>query len=442
MRILAIEEFNMTAIVSLDFRSKLKFEFESAWNESDKVDQLGKRAVARSSQAQPSAWKANAFMGATKTLPGIASGVMNLRNTFHGNSNPIALKGISLSSVMSPLMGYIALDKSSKEYQEAVKIHDTAGSAMGAFNIAQASGQILGGLSSAPYTALSIASTLTSAKCVKVAATVFGRVGTGVSGVSSLLSLFPHIIALAQDFQFDSMVYEVMTAPENDTDAKKYHAGLTFMLKRLYGTPEEWAEIAVDTFFDNSLRAGWYYKKPAEISPEDLALLSSDELKFIDLCVAVKGFKGDSKYAMLGHLKHSFINWKKRMRADFIRKTGPKTLKLVSGAAALLPSLENGKEVKAAKRLFTEINKEKWTNRILHVALIGLTILGISALVAGTLSTGGTMSIVIAAALVVVSLGMVAINGYFLYQALQSGSFDTKDKVMFIFSTTLLMSSA
>ena len=130
------------------------------------------------------------------------------------------------------------------------------------------------------------------------------------------------------------------------------------------------------------------------------------------------------------------------MRADFIRKTGPKTLKLVSGAAALLPSLENGKEVKAAKRLFTEINKEKWTNRILHVALIGLTILGVSALVAGTLSTGGAMSIVIAAAFLVVSLAMVAINGYFLYQALQSGSFDTKDKVMFIFSTTLLMSSA
>ena len=76
---------------------------------------------------------------------------------------------------------------------------------------------------------------------------------------------------------------------------------------------------------------------------------------------------------------------------------------------------------------------------MLDGASVFFCILGVFALVAGTIATGGGLAIAGAALWVATSIGMLSIDGYFFYQACQSGAFDTKDKALFFVANALLL---
>ncbi|MDJ0651997.1 MAG: hypothetical protein QNJ27_03190 [Simkaniaceae bacterium] len=78
-------------------------------------------------------------------------------------------------------------------------------------------------------------------------------------------------------------------------------------------------------------------------------------------------------------------------------------------------------------------------NQSLHAGIIFLCLVGVFALVAGTVACTEALGIVIAAAWVVSAIGMLVIDGYFLHQALGSGEMDKNDKLAFFVSNVLLI---
>ena len=296
----------------------------------------------------------------------------------------------------------------------------------------------LGGMTATPLRALSIAGTYTSAKGITVATGILGPVSSTFFGLTYLLLLIPSAISFVKNVFYSHQLSKVMEAPENKTEAQKYAAGLRFLKGSLEGTPEDWEETALATLKDKSLWEGWDLKE-AHIDPEELQLLSAEELHFIEERIGQERYDMLSHPKMVQHTQKAFINMKKRKEAELQRQTGGETVALVKKSGPLLKLLESGKGVEAAKEVFQTIKEESRKSRLLHGAIVFFCALGIFATIAGTVATGGGLPIAIAAIWVIASIGMLIIDGYCLYQAYQSGVLDTKDKAMFVIANTLLV---
>ena len=400
------------------------------------VDKVGQRSI--SQIPKPSAWKSSEYMYFAGDLAGTPRLTASLVNTIQGRVNPPGLNALGMTASLSVLTGYVAGCRGSVAYEKAHKIGDQTGKVLGAMNMVRGSVESLGGMTATPLRALSIAGTYTSAKGITVAAGILGPVSSTFFGLTYLLLLIPSAISLVKNILYSHQLNKVMEAPENQTEAQKYAAGLRFLKGSLEGTPEDWEKVALATLKDSSLWEGWNLKE-AHLAPEELHLLSAEELHFIEERI------GQEKYDMISHLKmvqhtqQAFINMKKCKEVELKRQTGGETVALVKKSGPLLKLLETGKGVEAAKEMFGTIHSEAGKSRLLHGAIILFCALGLFATIAGTVATGGGLPIAIAAIWVITSIGMLAIDGYFLYQAHQSGALDTKDKTMFLIANTLLL---
>lgn len=407
-----------------------------------KTDTVGQSAIAKAPKEPTCAWKSNEYMYFAGDISGVPRLTASLVNTIQGKPDPAGLQGLGLTSALSVLTGYVAAERGYNAYQEAEKIGDTTGQITGAINMVRGPMEMLGGLTFTPFRALSIAATYTSAKSVTVAAGIFANVGSAFFALTYILLMIPSIMALYENISFHRELYEVMEAPENKTEAEKYHAGLKFLIDTLNGTEKDWEKTVKDLLADHSIVENGVVKVAPEVDPEELKLLSQEELDYIDEEIDRAGFDIDNHPLMIAHAQAAFIKMKKRLEVEFSRKTGPEALSLIKKAEPLLELLKVGQGVEMAKELFSKIDTEKWKNRILHGALIFFCAVGVFALIAGMVASGGTLGIVIAAAWVVTTVGMLAIDGYFLYEAYKSGSLDTKDKLFFMVGTLILSIAA
>jgi len=403
-----------------------------------KTDVVGQEAIARAPKKVSKAWKSPEYMylaGDIASLPRLSA---SLVNTIHGRPDPAGLQGLGLTSTMSVLTGYVAGRRGYNEYVRSDEIGDTTGKVMGAVNIVRAPIEIGTGLTFAPFRALSIAATYTSAKSVTVAAGVFFKLGSALGALGYLLLMVPSFIFFKQNISFHKELDAVMNAPENETEAQKYEAGLKFLVDTLKGTPEDWEQTVVETVNNRSLWDGWILKE-AHVDPEEVKHLSKEELAFIEKRIVQEGYESLHQPMMIEHTKQAFINMKKRKEVEFSRKTGFEATTLVKKAEPLLELLKVGKGVADAKELFGKIDTEKLKNRVLHGAIIFFCVVGVFALVAGMFASGGGLGIAIAAAWVVTMIGMLGIDGYFFYKAYQSGSLETSDKLIFFIANALLL---
>ena len=403
-----------------------------------KTDAVGQEAIARAPKKPSAVWKTPEYMylaGDIASLPRLSA---SLVNTIHGRPDPAGLQGLGLTSSLSVLTGYIAGRRGYDEYERSGEIGDTTGQVSGIINMARAPMEIMTGLTFVPFRSLSIAATYTSAKSVTVAAGVFFKLGSAFGALGYLLLMIPSFIFLTQNISFHRKLSTVMNAPENKTEAQKYAAGLKFMIDALKGTPDDWEQAVVETVNNPLIREGEHVKDVI-VDPEELELLSKEELDFIEDRIDREGYDMHDHPKMIEHTKQAFINMKKRKEVEFSRKTGFEATALVKKAGPLLELLKVGKGVADAKMLFGKIDVEKWKNRILHGAIIFFCAVGVFALVAGMFVSGGGIGIAIAAAWVVTMIGMLAIDGYFFYKACQSGSLETSDKLIFFIANALLL---
>lgn len=366
--------------------------------------------------------------------------VGSLWNTVQGRPDPVGFHGLGLTSIFSVYTGYVAGIRGKKDYTESSRIGDSTGQAIGAVNMVRAPMEILGGLTFTQVRALSIAATYTSAKSVTVASAVLGIVGSAFYAGTYILLAIPSVVSLFKNCQFGKKLDKAMDCETEPT--KKAQSGLKTLMEELDGTVEEKKEFLKGIVEDPKI---WDGEKILDPGKTDHSQYSLEELRL--LWVEAQKYTSDdySTELLYGHFKQRFIDFKAKKEAQFSRKTGADSIDLVrkelnmSPQKRLVARIEKGKGLEEAQALIGKVKSEMTKNKILHAAIIFFCVVGVVALVAGTVASGGGLAIAIAVAWVVSSIGMLAIDGYFLYKTLQSGNMDKKDKIAFFVANALLI---
>lgn len=364
--------------------------------------------------------------------------VVGVQNAVLGKPDAAGMHGLGLTSIFSVYTGAVAGQRGYKEYTESSKIDDTTGKVMGAVNMARAPMEIMGGLTFTPFRALSIAAMYTSSKVVIAAQFIFGILGSAFFAVTYALLAIPSAISLYKNTRFSSKLDSAMN--EGKTRYSKVKYGLLALKNEYKGTEEE------KRAFLGKVAESSKVAKGKKAKPIDESLLTSSEKMFL-LNEARKHapldpFKANDLY---GHFKEQFVKFKAKKEVQFARKTGPETAAWMKEELAkpveeqLFYQVEWGNGLDKAEGVLGRIKNEMLKNRILHVAIIVFCMIGVAALIAGTIYTGGAIGIAIAVAWVVASVGMLAIDAYFLYKALQQGEMDKKDKIAFFVANALLI---
>ncbi|MCB1081562.1 MAG: hypothetical protein KDK63_00300, partial [Chlamydiia bacterium] len=225
------------------------------------------------------------------------------------------------------------------------------------------------------------------------------------------------------------------------TDLEKAKAALTALMDEASGTEAEKSEFLAKVMEEIDV--------DGDFIKIDEGALTDEELEFLEN--KARELAPNNPKVVLGHFKEHFVRFKAEKFAEFTRKVGAATAAKVRdelakpSATRLDARLENTEDTEAFKKANEVIEgaqSEILKNRILHVAIVAFCVLGITALILGNIFTGGLLGTIIVATWILVSLGMLAIDGYFLYQALKNGEMENSDKIAIFVMNALMITMA
>ncbi|MCP5505824.1 MAG: hypothetical protein H7A38_02950 [Chlamydiales bacterium] len=364
-----------------------------------------------------------------------------LQDAIAGTPNPPGMSGLGLTSIFSVYTGVVATQRGYESYKKASEVKDSVGEVVGKVNMSRGPFEVLGGLTFTPFRALSIAAMYSSSKAVALAQVIFGTIGSAFFAVTYALLAIPSMISLHQNRKFDAKLTDAID--KHETRYAKAKMGIKTLMEEMTGTVEE-KRAFLEKFAEDPKQ--WKGKDAEEVDP---SLLTDKERRFLFEEATRLGAPDYTHVNELyDHFQVEFVKFKEKKEAQFGRKTGPETVAWVKRELAkppqeqLLHQLEWGKGLDEAEEILGQVKNEMFKNRLLHLGIIVASLIGVAALIAGTIATGGGLGIAIAVAWVISAVGMLAIDGYFLYKALQQGEMNQKDKVAFFVMNVLMIAIA
>ncbi|WP_420420527.1 hypothetical protein [Simkania sp.] len=399
----------------------------------------------------------NEFIYATSDISSLYRMVHGVQLAVANQPTPPADNALGITSGASILTGYIAGCRGYVENREASKIGDFWGQVSGKVTMARGAFETAYGAVMLPTRILSLVAASSGSQSVAQSAAITGNVGSALGGVMYLLLAIPCAISMGKGIQFKVGLSKAMNNPEFKTEREKLRGGIEYIMNKLVLKRDDRREMAFKVVNDPSIWDGENVK-PIDVSEADEKLLSQGDKDYI------QGFAGrygelheydEFTIAQIGqHIKSAFITGKKLKEAELGRMADPATVKLVkeelekSEADRLLERLQDPEDLTAvedAKKFLGEVNKNTNFNIGMNAAIAFLCVLGAVAFFVGMGATGGALGIALAVIWVVVSVGMLAVDGYYLWQAYKSGDPKLGDKVimslMGLFMTASVMTA-
>ncbi|WP_194847791.1 hypothetical protein [Candidatus Neptunochlamydia vexilliferae] len=350
-------------------------------------------------------WTSREYAYATTGFANVGRFGASLSNAIHGRPDSLGMQGVGMTVALGMLTGPITFVKGVKAYLKAKKLGDLWGKVIGMVNTIRGPNETLGALTFSTFRALSIAGAYTSGKALTVATMVFNHFGTATFGLGYIFLAIPSIIGLVKNGSFGK---ELAANPGKEIEILK---------KELRGSYEK------RKAFVDRVKAGKVKDKDRDIS-----VLTREDLSFLE-----REAQGDTE--LLKKLKNAYPLFKKGREKVLARKTGEETVRLIKELGERTP----GKAEAAV--ILKQVKKEMAWSRFYHVAMLTFCIIGMTAVITGSIASGGTLGIIASAAWLATGIGMLGIDLHGLYKAWQAGNIDLKDKVSFVAMNALLFLS-
>ena len=366
--------------------------------------------------------------------------VMSFSNAMNGRPDGIGVHLFGMTAVFSLFTGYMAGKRGHHQYETASKINDVVGQGLGAVNMARAPAEMLGGLTFTAFRGASIAGTFTSSTALTTAQTVLSGLGSAFFVLTYAFIAVPSAVTLYKNINFGRKLSAAIDGAEGELAKAK--AALTVLMEEASGTEAEKSEFLAKVMEEINV--------DADCMEIDEGALTDEELKFLESKASELAPEG-KKSEVFSHFKEHFVRFKAEKFAEFTRKVGAETAAKVRDELAKpsakrldtrLKNIEDTDALKEANEVIEGAQSEILKNRILHVAIVAFCVLGITALILGNIFTGGLLGTIIVATWILVSLGMLAIDGYFLYQALKNGEMENSDKIAIFVMNALMITMA
>jgi len=384
----------------------------------------------------------NEFIYATSDISSLYRMVHGVQLAFANKPTPSADTALGITSGASILTGYVAGCRGYVENREASKIGDFWGQVSGKVTMARGGFETLYGAAFLPARILTLVSASNGSQAVAQSATALGNLGSVLGGVMYLLLAVPCAISMGKGVQFKVGLHSAMNDPELKTEREKLRAGIEYIMGKLVLKRDDRKELATQVVKDPNIWDGESIK-PVDISEKDEEALSQNDKDYIEGFTEAYGKKHDFDeltIAQLGqHMKLAFINGKKLKEAKLGRMAGAETVALVkeelgkTEGERLLERLLDPEDLTAiedAEKFLNQVDKNANFNIWFNAAIVVLCLLGAAAFFAGIFVTSGWGAIAIAIIWVVVSVGMLGIDGYCLWQAYKQGDPKFGDKVV------------
>jgi|GEM_PF-6577288 len=362
------------------------------------------------------------FLGVVGAFWDVVSDISgSIRNSFSvacsTTSTPV-LPILGFTTSLSAISGTIGLIESVRDIQTAIKINDFWGVVKDGLAIGAKATMAIGGVIYIPTRILQIITARGGSDPMLRAAAVTGNVGSGFfMGTSALISL-SSALTLFRALPFR---YELSQVEEGKE--------IKFLKEYLEISGDEIEEILdkVCTDIENfDEEIGIDYATEVSIKNDDIDVLG----QYIGQDTRVSGLSDKEKGLVLRLICKE---------CDFLRAKKEARLSELIGA-------ENVQVLKGDKieDVTAFVDAVKWENSkamIISSCIILICVTSMTATVLSFVLTGGTSAIVISALFVLVSLGWMGVDGYYLLKQLESPELTTMQKVILI-ATTLLMNAA
>lgn len=356
-------------------------------------------------------------MGEFCYLQGDSSSLVRMTNDYASevfqtpfiNSKAEAMLG--MTSSMSILTGMVAYDKGYSYYDQSKRIGDVSGKVLGGLKMARGRVETLAGLTITPYRIIGMTDAATTVKSVGVAAKILGKASGVLYSLVYFLMMVPIAINMMDIFDLScdlSKAGKNASSP-NEQVEKKYE----FLMSRLQLTDKDYQEC-LEYVIENKVTD--YEKKEAlKILPQlpkeykeiawNLTRPSMGEARenyFLGICKRIHD-RLEAKQIDLGRL----------VGTDALEKL----LKIKE------PNLEQKTEIVEAVE--KGITNAQWRDGIILAACL----LGVVAFSLATFGMGPTL---LAGLILVIitSLSMIGIDGYFLMQAVLHESPTKNEKIL------------
>lgn len=373
---------------------------------------------------------------------------LKFRSTISNQFNPTANLTSQMISGISILTGYITGCRGYVQNKQARKIGDVWGQICGKAKIASGGLEMASGAIQLPMSGLSIAAITTSSKVVFQSLLVLGKVSSGLSAVSVLLSTTPHMVAIAKKMELHWNLKKTMNDPQFKTKNEKLAAGIRYIIDQFNLTESDRKNII--------LRVKNKKLTPINIDSKDNKILSQFDKDYIDRATDEIGqeyrYDHDRIGQLKAHIKNEFIIEKKRKKVEFERRTSKSCTELIikelqkKDNKQLVNRLFNKKDFTAidqAEIFLKKFQKAHHLHLLFNVSTCLIYLIGASLLLAGIgcSLTGGAIPIGLIVTGLVICILTCAHDSYSIYQAYKKHNLHSKDKAVIALSNLFLGSS-
>ena len=368
-------------------------------------------------------------------LYGMSQNVSNVWHRVYGQTPPGQVNGLALFSVYGLYTGYVRGKQGVQGYIQSTKIGDHTGQAVGALNGIRGPVEIMRGCSNTLMGALSIAAAY-SVKGATTGSTVLNGINYAFSGIIYVLLAIPNVMYLVKNVRFGQLLNRAM-----DRESGPVHqtiAALRLLIDSLEGSEEEKEECIKKVVEDPKV---WDEKGEAVLDLnewDDSRELSEKEKTFLLKNATEYTSNRECAQRLYGHFQKAYCAFKQKKEAEFVRKTGLRSLEAVRHICtsdSFLADIENGNRIEKGKEVIACVKREMTKNKIIYLATIVFCSLGVGILLASTL---GVTGIGIPIAWVILSLGMFAIDWYVLSEKLQLEKRDKGDQISLLVANALI----
>lgn len=323
----------------------------------------------------------------------------------------IAYQLSGITTGLNAIAGYLAAQNKWQQWSMAKEVGDSNGAFQAGSDFVMSAAQAVGGLSFLLYRPLSIASGLQQAPVSSfngpnaLGNAAYGslQIGTGIFGLFYLMGVVSSASVIKEVDDFEAELNK------RETDDEK----LEFLKDSLEGLESEITD-SKEACIEEAIATGErnleiLFKEMKKAGIKDVPNLNKKERRLV-----IERAMPEGELAGYGKdIKLQKLRIKKEM--VLVRVTSPKCVQMLKETEM------DGVEAESAEVIVAETKAAMKVNRTIYGTLLATCLLGVLATIAGFIFVSGIGAIVVAAAFVLVVIGMFIVDAYCLKQTLNAG---------------------
>ncbi len=365
-----------------------------------------------------------------------------MKGAVSGRDMAIGYQAFGSLTGVNAVLGYVGMYGGLQNLAYAKAINDQQGVLLERITVLKGGSLMGAGVTYGAFRPLSIAARLAHGEATSILNGIAGSMAIAGSG---FYSLFFGLLAMSSSLQ----IVESSSFQARLEEAESFEDKLQVLVKALDAAPDQ-IKASDEKLKNEALKSG---KKDLKKALKELGIsnVPREKLQGLLLKVIEESVGGWTSASRQKNVQNELMKIGLSMRVQKLEKKqeakmqrilsskGFAALKALKNTPGLLARVERGDKaaIEQARALFQVVEVGLKSRFRENTALTAACLLGVVAMVLGVTITGGVPLIAATAVMLALSISMLAVDGYFLFQSFQNERPANHDKAVLITSTVI-----